>query len=315
MSAFSQREITIPEGSSLSAEDYRSFTEKACSLIARLPHYMTEDEGMDAVELAHIIPRVPETLIALYVGINDAVCNKALVTSFLVRHAHKNVFVFDPDVYPGGDDVPQGTVDARQALNGFEVPNESWNPAWTYVMANDPGCTFADLWHEKGYIDMIAAKFEDFTMLSDPGKSAVCFFIDEKAFGHPVNSGRGYLTEARKRGDRRASEFKIPTGLEGEVDGLVPVMLNRGEKLYVARPDFGPCDHSWSNIHPENTELAVINENSAVPLDLIVAKPHVSSRYSRELIPAKGSADMTTDWFFRGQSIARKPLLEGKVKG
>ena len=103
--------------------------------------------------------------------------------------------------------------------------------------------------------------------------------------------------------------------MTGETDGLVPVILNKGEKLYVATPDYGPCEHAWSNIHPRNAGLAVVNENSAVPLDLIVSKPPVAERYSSGLVPAKGSADMTTDIFFRGTQVYRRPLLAGAVKG
>lgn len=309
------RTLTVPGGSTLTEQDYRQFIDEAYGLISRHPTYLPGSESIDDLELAHIIPTVPETLLAIYVGINDAVCNKALVTRFLVRHAHKNVFVFDPSVYPGGKDVPRGTIDARVALNGFEPPNETWNSGWTYVMIDDPSCGFEDLWREKGYIDMIAAKFEDFTLLSDTASSAVCFFIDEMAFAHPVNAGRAYLKDARRRGDKRANEFAIPKGLEGETEGLVPVVLERGEKLYVARPDFGPCAHAWSNIHPANKELAVINENSAVPLDLVIAKPPVAPDILRGLVPAKGSADMTTDWFFRGKRIVRTPMLQGKIRG
>jgi len=309
------RDITVPDKSRLSVKDYEQFLRDACSLISRYPQYLSEAEGIDSLELAHTVPSVPETVIALFVGINDAVCNKALVTPFLVRHAHKNVFVFDPVVYSGGADVPDGTVDACETLNAFEPPNETWNPNWTYVMLDDDERTYENLWNEKGYIDMIAAKFEDFTMLSDPEKSRICFFIDEKAFAHPVNRARTYLDEARKRGEASAGEFIIPEGLEGEVDGLVPVELHRGEKLYVATTDFSPCAHAWSNIHPANREYAVINENSAVPLDLVIAKPRAKQEYSRGLIPAGGSADMTTDWFYRGKDIVRKPLLEGTVKG
>ena len=116
-------------------------------------------------------------------------------------------------------------------------------------------------------------------------------------------------------GEKIADEFVMPKGLEGETKGLVPVLLNRGEKLYIARPDFGPCAHCWNNIHPDNETLAVINENSAVPLDLVIAKPLVDKKYSAGLIPAKGSADMSTDWFYRGQQIVRSPLLQGLFKG
>ena len=315
MSTEHSRKIIIPEKSTLTERDYRDFLGVAYRLMSATPNYFAPDEGEECVELSHIIPTVPETIIAIYVGINDAVCNKGLVTKFLVRHGHSNIFAFDPQVYNGRDDAPSGTVDVRDKLNGFEPPNETWDYGWTYVMIDDPGRTPQSLWAERGYIDMVAAKFEDFTPLTDERESSVCIFIDPKAFEHPVNRGREYLAEARSRGERKYKEFVIPTGLEGEEEGLVPVILRRGEKLYVATPDFSPCAHSWSNIHPENRTLAVVNENSAVPLDLIIAKPPVNPKYARQLIPARGSADMTTDTFFRGKQVFRQPLLQGKVRG
>ena len=263
----------------------------------------------------HLIPEIPETVLAIYVGINDAVCNKGLVTPFLVRHGHNNVFVFDPQVYAGGTAVPSGTIDAKKVLSGFEPPNATWDNNWTYVMIEDPNCAFTSLWKEKGYIDMIPAKFEDFTMVSDHAKSKVCTFIAPKAFEHPVNKSRLYLKAARDRGQKMADTFSVPKGLEGETSGLVPLVLNKGEKLYVATTDFGPCAHAWSNIHPDNAELAVINENSAVPLDLLIAKPSMNSKYAKDLVPPKGSADMTTDWFYRGTKIVCQPLLQGLFKG
>ncbi len=309
------RSLDIPEGSTLNTGEYTLFIKSAYTLMTRYPQYFTGGEDINSLELAHIIPSVSETVVAIYVGINDAVCNKALVSPFLVRHAHNNVFVLDPGVFSGGDDVPDGTADAREILNEFEPPNESWNPDWTYVMIEDPSRTSDSLWHEKGYIDMIAAKFEDFTMLSDHKASRICVFIDEKAFQHPVNATREYLKDARKRGDSTANEYEIPSGLEGEVDGLVPVVLHTGEKLYVAMHDFSPCAHAWSNLHPANDEYAVVNENSAVPLDLIISKPPVKPEYGSGLIPARGSADMTTDWFYRGEKVVRKPLMQGMIKG
>jgi hypothetical protein len=182
-------------------------------------------------------------------------------------------------------------------------------------MIQDPSRSFKGLWAQKGYIDMIPAKFEDFTMLSDPAKSKLCTFIDAKAFEHPVNKSRGYLKAARARGQKHAAEFTISEAVSDEFDGLVPVMLNQGEKLYVATTDFSPCVHNWTNIHEDNLELAVVNENSVVPLDLVVAKPPVNPKYSKSLIPAGGSADVTTDWFYRGQPICRLPLLAGLFRG
>jgi hypothetical protein len=309
------RKISIPSGSTTTKAEYVRFLEDAYRQFARCSQYFSEDEGINALELAHLIPPVPETVLAIYVGINDAVCNKGLITPFLVRHGHNNVFVFDPQVYSGEKDVPSGTIDARKVLSGFEPPNSTWNAKWTYVMVQDSNRSFQSLWKEQGYIDMIPAKFEDFTMVSDHKRSKVCTFIDPKAFSHPVNKNRTYLKAARKRGEKMVDEFTIPKKLKGEADGLVPVVLQQGEKLYVATTDFGPCAHAWSNIHPDNEELAVINENSAVPLDLVIAKPPVHPKYAKGLVPPKGSADMTTDWFYRGTHIVRLPLLQGLFKG
>jgi hypothetical protein len=311
-----KRKIVVPRGSSLTEQDYVSFLQHAYREFSSDEYaFLAPDEGIDNIELAHLIPSVPETLIAIYLGINDAPCNKALVSPFLVRHGHNNVFVFDPDVYSGGDDVPDGTIDAKAAIRGFKPPNRTWHREWTYVMIADPSRTPESLWKESGYIDMIAAKFEDFTMLTGSLiNSKLCIFIDPAAFDHPVNKQRPYLREARKRGEKTAHEYIIPKGLEGETDGLVPVVLQRGEKLYVATTDFRPCEHAWSNLHPpDNSQrYAVVEENSAVPLDLVTNKP--KPRYGG-LKQALGSADSTTDWFFRGMQVYRKPLLAGTFKG
>jgi hypothetical protein len=162
---------------------------------------------------------------------------------------------------------------------------------------------------------MIPAKLEDFTVLSDVNESRVCMFIDPKSFEHPVNKARFYLKKARDKGEREADNYVIPEQLKEEFDGLLPIILSKGEKLYVANPDFSPCSHGWSNIHANNKEYAVVNENSAVPLNLITAKPPVKEKYAKNLNPPKGSADMTTDYFKRGRMVYRKPLLEGHFKG
>ncbi|MBW2596857.1 MAG: hypothetical protein JRC93_12985, partial [Deltaproteobacteria bacterium] len=159
------------------------------------------------------------------------------------------------------------------------------------------------------------AKFEDFTLMTDHTKSKLCTFISPKAFEHSVNQSRPYLKAARDRGEKMADQFQIPEAIKDEFESLVPVILHQGEKLYVATTDFGPCAHGWTNIHPDNKQMAVVNENSAVPLDLVIAKPLVNSKYAEGLIPPKGSADMTTDWFKRGQTIMRKPLLAGLFEG
>jgi hypothetical protein len=309
------REIRVPEKSNLTQEDYLSFLEKASALFGKHSHFLAPDEGAGNIELAHLIPTVPETLLAIYMGINDAVCHKGLIMPYLLCHAHNNVFVFDPEDYPGGDDVPTGTVDASKVISAFAPPNETWNNNWTYVMIDDPERSFQSLWKEKGYIDMIPAKLEDFTMLSDTRKSKVCWFIDPKAFAHPVNASRLYLKDARARGEKNVDQYGIPEQLKGEFKGLDPVELNTGEKLYIANPDFSPCAHGWSNIHSDNDEYAVINEISAVPMELVVAKPPVKKQYAQDLKPPHGSADMTTDYFRQMDKVYRKPLLAGNFEG
>jgi hypothetical protein len=310
-----KRKINVPADSDISQQEYLSFLQKSYQLMKYYCQYFSPDEDINSLELAHLIPYVKETVLTIYVGINDVVCNKGLITPLLPQHGHNNVFVFDNQIYSGGNDVPSGTIDAKKILNGFEPPNGTWNKNWTYVMIAETSRTFQSLWQEKGYIDMIPAKFEDFTMLSDFNESKVCIFISSKCFEHPVNKSRPYLKNACQLGEKLADKFVIPEKISGEFNGLVPVILNKGEKLYVATTDFSPCAHGWSNIHPDNTEFAVINENSAVPLDLVIAKPAVNSKYVQGLIPPKGSADMTTDWFYSGNKIMRRPLLEGLFKG
>ena len=315
MSMEIKRNIVVPQASTMKPEEYRQFLTTAYGHLKRMPHYLTTGEDINVLELAHLVPDVPETVIAIYLGINDAVCNKGLVSPFLIRHGHHTVFAFDPSVWAGGKDVPPGTIAASGVLNDFEPPNATWPREWTYVMIQHSQRTVESLWGERGYIDTIPAKFEDFTMLSDPQRSRLCVFVDEGVFSHPVNAARAYLKSARDRGQQQASSFIIPAGLEGETRGLVPLILNRGEKLYIARPDFGAAEHCWSNLHPESEELAVVNENSAVPLNLVINKPSVSGKYAAGLVPVAGSADMTTDWFFRGLRVSRAPILQGAIKG
>ena len=310
-----KREIKVPAGSDMNPQDYLEFLKNSYQLMRSYCQYFSPDEDINSLELAHLIPYVKETVLAIYVGINDAVCNKGLVTLLLPQHGHNNVFVFDNHIYSGGNQVPSGTIDAKKVLNGFEPPNKTWKRNWTYVMIEDPARTFQSLWQEKGYVDMVPAKFEDFTMLSNFNKSKVCIFISSKCFEHEVNKSRPYLKQARQLGEKLVGEFKIPKEIFDEFNNLVPIVLNKGEKLYVATVDFSPCAHGWCNIHPDNSEMAVINENSAIPLDLVIAKPPVNPKYSHGLIPPKGSADMTTDWFFRGDKIMRNPLLAGLFKG
>ena len=309
------RKIAIPPSSPLTEKDYEQFLYESYNLLCRHPLYFAPSEDVNALELAHLIPEVRETILAIYIGINDSVCNKALITPFLPRHEHNNVFVFDPEVYSGGKDVPDGTIDVRKMIHPFSPPNETWDPGWTYVAMQDSSLTYESLWNQKGYIDTVPAKQEDFTIMTDLSKSKVCVFVDEKAFAHPVNRIRAYLKDARRRGEKTADQFNVPAGMNLHVEGLVPVVLERGEKLFIADPDFGPCPHSWCNLHPGNTEYAVVNENSAVPLQLVNSKPPLKPEYAQRLIPPHGSADMTIDCWHQPNRIERTPLLQGLVKG
>ena len=71
----------------------------------------------------------------------------------------------------------------------------------------------------------------------------------------------------------------------------------------------------WSSIYPDNAELGVINENSTVPFDLVIAKTSVNPKYAKVLIPPKSSAGMTAGWFYRETKIVRQSLLQGLFKG
>ena len=140
-----KRQISIPAGSELSEQDYIEVLQKSYQLIKECGQHLAPSEDINSLELAHLIPKAKETVITIYVGINDATCNKALVVPFLVRHGHNCVFVFDPQVFSGGDSVPSGTQDAKRILTGFEPPNDTWDKNWTYVMIEDPARTFESL--------------------------------------------------------------------------------------------------------------------------------------------------------------------------
>jgi hypothetical protein len=159
-----KRELIVPSAATLSAEDYRTFLTEAYGLLRRVPSYFAPEEDINCLELAHLVPDVPETVLAAYLSINDAVCNKGLVSPFLIRHGHHAVFAFDSSVWSGGRDVPTGPMDVRKLLNDFEPPNATWTREWTYVMIEDAKRTAESLWSERGYIDTIPAKFEDFTI-------------------------------------------------------------------------------------------------------------------------------------------------------
>ena len=226
-----KRKINIPRSSSMKEQEYKGFLEDSFDLILQTGQYLAPDEDINDLELAHLIPDVPDTVLVAYVGINDAACSKALVTSLLPQHGHNIVFVFDPQTHPGNSDVPSGTIDVRKVLPGFEPPNKTWHDDWTYVMIEDPSRSFQSLWQEAGYVDMIPAKFEDFTVLTDSELSKVCTFISPKAFDHPVNKSRDYLKAARKRGEQMIDQFIMPELIKDEFDGLIPVVLNKGEKI------------------------------------------------------------------------------------
>ncbi len=107
-----KNDLIIPQLSTLTGNEYLTFLKKSLGLLKQNSLYLSDQEGIESLELAHLIPQVPETILAIYIGINDAVCNKGLVTPFLPRHSHNNVFVYDPNVYPGKKDIPTGTIDA-----------------------------------------------------------------------------------------------------------------------------------------------------------------------------------------------------------
>jgi len=108
------RKVELIERSDCIEKDYVDFLKDAFDLLDCSQTYLAPSEDINSLELAHLIPEVKETMLAIYIGINDAVCNKGLVTGLLPQHGHNNVFVFDPQIYAGGTYVPSGTIDAKQ---------------------------------------------------------------------------------------------------------------------------------------------------------------------------------------------------------
>ena len=94
-----KRQITLFDRSTCTEQEYRDFLVTSYGLMKDCGNYFAPDEDINSLELAHLVPEVPETVLAIYVGINDAACNKGLVTPLLPQHGHNNVFAFDPQVY------------------------------------------------------------------------------------------------------------------------------------------------------------------------------------------------------------------------
>lgn len=307
------RKLVIPLGSTLSEKQYRQFLKHAYSIMWERG-CISSSEDEDALELVHLIPSVPETILALHIGINDSVCTKSIVSPFLPRHAHHTIFAFDPNRYSGGNSVPAGTQDIKTALRGFEPPAAEWSPGWTYVYITDPSRTPRSLWSEGGYIDLIPGKHEDFQLATNPARHPICFFVDKRALEHPVNRQRAYLKDAIRRAERQRTRFEIPRGLEKSIEGLVPVVLEQGERLYIASTDHMPCAHAWSAVPAARDDsLALVYESSAVPAELLYNRPARQKKYAPKLSPPRGSSDMTTDVFF--DKVNRKPLLQGAISG
>ena len=85
------RKLVIPLGSTLSEKQYRQFLKHAYSIMWERG-CISSSEDEDALELVHLIPSVPETILALHIGINDSVCTKSIVSPFLPRRAHHTIF-------------------------------------------------------------------------------------------------------------------------------------------------------------------------------------------------------------------------------
>ena len=110
------RTMVIQDRSRVTPDQYKRFLQDAYRRMNDCGNYFGSDEDINSLELAHLIPEVSETVLAIYVGINDAVCNKGLVTPLLPQHGHNNVFVFDSQVHAGQNDVPAGTIDVKVVL-------------------------------------------------------------------------------------------------------------------------------------------------------------------------------------------------------
>ena len=78
-----KRQINVFDRSSCTERQYVDFLRESFGLMSECGQYFAPEEDINSLELAHLIPEVPETTLAIYVGINDAVCNKGLVTPLL----------------------------------------------------------------------------------------------------------------------------------------------------------------------------------------------------------------------------------------
>ncbi len=62
-----KRKINVFDRCSLNAKDYQEFLAKAFGLMAQVPQYLTPDDDINVLELAHLIPEIPEKVLAIYV--------------------------------------------------------------------------------------------------------------------------------------------------------------------------------------------------------------------------------------------------------
>ena len=72
------REITIPVDSRMTVDQYRTFLVDAHKTMSTFGVF-APSEGVNTLELAHLVPSIPESSLAIFVGINDAICRKVLL--------------------------------------------------------------------------------------------------------------------------------------------------------------------------------------------------------------------------------------------
>lgn len=284
------RRITIPVESTLTAGAYERFL-VASAKAMQATGLMPLSQGIKELELAHLIPRYADSVLAAYVWRNTPWAEKLLRAEALVVHSHNNVLVLEK-----GAKIPEGCVDARKMINGFRPPTKEWKNEWIYAIILE-GTPLKELFKTPGFIDIIPAKTEQFTMLSETG-ARVLLWVAESTLDNRANDNKSIL-KARRRGEVLTNRSCASPTLEGKED-LVPVVLLRGERLTIPPGSL----HGWEEI--DGAPGIVMEISMAAP---IPGKPKSSGL----LVP--GSADLTTDVFVLHKLVFREPLLESIERG
>lgn len=267
--------------------------------------WLPEDVEHDEIAVAHLVPKEPRTVLGVHVGMNGTICQKLLDVDVLIRHQHKDVYVFREGII---DDL-EGTVDPRQIINGFEAPEGLQNGYDFRMIVDATKVTPRDLQEFDGYLGTVPAKGEDFVMLSRPELCRGVILAPRSVVQHPGNNGRRYLQRAMTDGDSILRRYcDVPDSLGCELEGLTPFALGYRERLFI------PPDTPHFGIRAEGCKGRLLLEEVSAPPNSILT-------IDGKTIHVKGSADLTTDAFaimLSGRTdltVYRPPVIDAGIKG